>query len=199
MVIAAAGLIPALLCHNLKADPRVPADPVIPDVSIRDSDYGREALVSFEGGGVRSFYLLFPSRDFTVSDPSRRQRTVSIDEVRTFRIRRWKRIRRNREMVFVPEKVEITLKDGTVLQGDSTLDMLRKIPYRTDTRSGYLYTMFYDYWQKNRWINSGSNDRDYPLEHPAKGTVTEIRFDRAESRPGLLDFLGKSLDKRGGE
>ena len=198
-VIIMAGLIPAFLCPVMAEDIPLPREPNVADVVLQDTGYGKDALVSFEGGAVRSFYIQFSEKDFSVNSyekGSRRNRTVKLDEVRTFRIQRWKQVRIRGEMVFVPAKIEVTLTDGTVYHADSSLDMLRKLRYRTEKKSGYLYTIFFDYWQKDKWMNSGSKDPAFPEEHPVKGTVTEIRFEKPESQGGLFEILGKSLDKR---
>ncbi len=204
ILLIAAGLIPAFLCCLIAADLQGPREPQVPDVGIQDPGYGCDALVTFEGGAVRSFYIIFPEKNLTLFNPGggyKKNKTISLEEVRSFSVKKWKRISRNREMVFVPSDTEITMRDGTVFHGDSSLDMIRKLKYRTESKSGYLYTIFYDYWQKDRWINSGSKDPGYPEVHPVKGTVTEIRFDKAEQQPGLLELFnlqGKSLDKSTG-
>ena len=193
-----AGLIPAFLCGLYASEINGPREPQVPDVSIQDPGYGREALIVFEGGTVRSFYIVFPEKDIILFNPGggyKKSKNISLEDVRSLSVKKWKRISRNREMVFVPSDTEITMKDGTVFHADTSLDMIRKLRYRTDNKAGYLYTIFYDYWQKDRWINSGSKDPKYPEDHPVKGTVTGIRFDKAVQQPGLLDFLGKSLDK----
>ncbi len=197
-MIITAGLIPAFLCPVMAADIPFPHEPKAPDVALQETGYGKDALVTFEGGGVRSYHIEFRDKELQISAEtgSRRNRTVLIDEIRMFHIQRWKQVRFRGEMVFVPSKIEITLNDGTVYYADSSLDMLRKLKYRTEKKSGYLYTFFYDYWQKGKWMNSGSNDPAYPQEHPVRGTVTEIRFEKPESQGGLLEILGKSLDKR---
>jgi hypothetical protein len=58
-----------------------------------------------------------------------------------------------------------------------------------------IYSLFYDYFKKRRWINSGSSERNYPEKNPHRETLVRIEFLKAEKKDLLTEEILKFIKK----
>jgi hypothetical protein len=112
-------------------------------------------------------------------------RYIKISDIKSIDFIKWrgKEYSKN-SYLFKPSMTKIILNDGSSLIINGNFSRFNKIRFLPREKSPIksVYSVFYDYYKKSKWINSGRSEMDYPEENPHRGTLVRIEFLRvAES------------------
>lgn len=107
-------------------------------------------------------------------DPQRIYRFTDISRIT---INSWSKNRKGDGWVFYPAGYEIILKDQTRVSHAGNIGFLNRISFASgQKKTVYVYTYFYDYFKKGKWINSGSSDFEGQISVPAPRTLYIIEL-----------------------
>lgn len=169
-----------LLCRvrPLDAQAKDPEMPLIPGVvDETDSSFYKKAVkVTIDGKGALDADLYFNSDTLATGDslvPS-----IKMNELRRITVLLWVKYKRGGSYVFYPSKYEVTFSDSHKVVIDGNIKALNRLRLKINSKTGYFYMFYYDYYKKNRWQNSGLADFNTSYTRPADGCITSIEVIR---------------------
>jgi len=167
-------------------DPKTPKDPAS-DFTFNNS-YNKAYPVNIICAGKTEISGFIYLRIKNISyNYQKKSYIFNIDEIKSIEFIEWhENIHKKNSFVFYPSKILLLLNNGQ----QYTLERLpefNKIEFSEDGRKIILYTYFYDYWEKDKWRNSGFKDKSYPSKHPHPGTLSKIVF--MENNDSINKFL----------
>ncbi len=125
-------------------------------------------------------------------------RYIKISDIKSIDFLKWsgKEYRKN-SYLFKPSTIKITLNDGSSLTIEGNIPRLNRISFLSNGRSGKrrIYSLFYDYFTKGKWVNSGRSEKSYPEENPHRETLVRIQFLETEKKDILTEEILKFIKK----
>lgn len=106
----------------------------------------------------------------------KRRVSVKLKDLKSIDLQQWKGYEgKNNAYIFYPVKIAVTLKNKKVYITNRLPDF-HKLVFSDHYKKYYLFTYFYDYWEKGKWHNSGKTDKNYPEKNPHPACVVKIEF-----------------------
>jgi len=103
------------------------------------------------------------------------KRAIKLNDISKITIIMWgKRSKLNRH-TFYPSRYELFFRDYRKIIINENIELLNRIKL-SNKKPGYYYSYYYDYFKKEKWINSGSTDFDAFVLKPAEGCIVSIEL-----------------------
>ncbi len=159
--------------------PEKPSEPEVRDPDLNKNRAEFPATVTFGDGSTMKGKLVLESGTMVYEEPgSRKKAVLDVSDIALIEILSWKgKEYRKFSYVFWPREYRITLRDSSRVLVSRDITALFSFSF---TGSGgsekKLYTYFYDYWKKGKWVNAGSGDFRHHEKNPHPDTVVRIRF-----------------------
>lgn len=161
-------------------DVKDPSLPDAPDVTFKDpGEMTFPATVELEGGKKYPGSLVFGDVVVTVAcraGGETKSAEFKIGDIGSLEIVSWlPRKSKGDRYLFYPGDMKVKLKKG----GDllcAVPKVFWKLALATKNGRKYCYTYFFEYWDKDRWGNSGKSEFSHPMKHPLPGTAVRIVF-----------------------
>ncbi len=113
----------------------------------------------------------------TINPSSDRTRLYPLSEISRITVTSWSKQRNRGGWVFYPENYDITLRNGTKIIHIGNIGFLNRMKVSYGKKKGvYLYTYYYDYFRKGKWVNTGTEGEGTPPERPADGCLYIIEL-----------------------
>ena len=171
--------------------PRDPVDPKIPDVNLRSAGPEKEHTyaVTIDLQGMKSLKgkILLPDDKLMIPlevEGERKSFVVQVSNIRSIEFLEWEwKENRKNSFIFYPVRVRINLERSYYVSTRNIRE-LNRLNFTNSVqggREGPLYSIFYDYRDKQGWANLKSGTGEQRVSKPIRGTVTRIEF-HLESR-----------------
>lgn len=165
---------PSALFTQIKA----PVVQDIPDVEFNAAETSEryKAAVTLYGKGIVNGEILI-NTGASINPSGDKGRIYPLRDVSRITIIKWSGQRKGTGSVFYPGSYEIILKDRTRIIHDGNIGFLNKIRFvRGEGGELSLYTYFYDYFRKGKWVNTGTAGEKTLPSNPAAGTTYIIEL-----------------------
>lgn len=164
-------LVPEISVSGQVKNPEMPPIPGI----VNDTDgsaFKKNANVTIQGKGVIGAEIFFSSDTLTTGDnlvPA-----IQISQVTRITAVSWQKYKRNRSYVFYPSRYEVVYRDSHKIMIDGNIRSLNLLKLKISNRTAKFYMFYYDYYKKNKWVNTGLSDFNIFFTKPADGCITSI-------------------------
>jgi hypothetical protein len=150
-----------------------PEQPVIPEISNKiESGFTFKVKLTIHGDSSSiEGEIGLNTDELTTAD----KRIIKLNDISKINIILWdKRSKMNRH-TFYPSRYEVFFRDyrKTIINGN--IELLNRIRLNRK-KPGFIYSYYYDYFEKGKWINSGSTSFDASASKPAEGCVVSIEL-----------------------
>jgi hypothetical protein len=178
-------------------------DPVIPVLetekfqSTTEKKYTVKSFIEFAGGLKKDGIIHFPSNKISIKYSSRKEQTSEdLSRIVSIEFLKWKGTPISKNSIrFNPSSVRIVFDDQSIFESGGNIPSLNEFTVEKSGRKEKVYGYFFDYWKNGKWVNSKSNDKDYPQTNPMHGTVMKITFKKETQEFDLNKILPKLLRK----
>jgi len=155
-----------------------PLSPGVPDVPFEEpGEHRYRATVELSGGKPLKGSLVFAGETLSTVCKTRDDvitTEVKIGDINSIIITAWAPSKsKNDRYLFYPSEMKIRHKGGEFGRCNVP-KLLWKLNFDAGKNRRYLYTYFFEYWDRDRWGNSGKSDFSFPMENPLPGTVRKI-------------------------
>jgi hypothetical protein len=158
--------------------------PLSPEVKEPKFEENNENLFLVEINliGENSFqgYIKFKSKKVIFNiDNKKNFKTIDISKIKSIKFLLWKgKQKRKNSYAFYPDKIEIRLFDKTKFISYGNVYLFNKFYFikKKGKNIRKLFSYYYDYLEKGRWVNSNTEEISFVEKNPLKKTVKEIIF-----------------------
>jgi hypothetical protein len=176
-------------------------DPVIPVIdgekfnSTAEKKYSVRAFIEFAGGVKKDGIVHFASDKIGIKYFSRKEMiNEDLSRIVSIEFLKWKSQPVSKTSFrFNPASVKIVFDDQSIYESGGNIPSLNEFTIEKSGKSEKVYAYFFDYWKNGKWVNLKSEDKNYPLSNPIKGTVVKITFKKDKQEFNLDKILPNFL------
>ncbi len=103
------------------------------------------------------------------------KRVIKLNDISKVNIIMWEKRSKANRHTFYPSRYELFFRDYRKIIINGNIELLNKIRL-SNKKPGYYYSYYYDYFEKGKWINSGSTGFDAYVLKPAEGCIVSIEL-----------------------
>jgi hypothetical protein len=103
------------------------------------------------------------------------KRIIRLKDISKINIIMWEKRSKINRHIFYPAQYEFFFRDYRKIIINGNIELLNRIKL-SNKNTVYIYSYYYDYFKKEKWINSGSTGFDASVSRPAEGCIVTIEL-----------------------